>query len=101
MRIIRDFKIPNFKFNKIEMNNIPNVEDVKVDYTKVKEAEEKKNKKHQPYPATEYKTVKEIFIHSMQNYADETLVLQKPNHKEPYKEITYKKFGEDVVALLK
>ena len=59
------------------MNDIPNVEDVKVDYSKVMEAQEKKNKKHQPYPATDYKTVKEIFIHSMKNYADETLILQK------------------------
>lgn len=58
------------------MNDIPNVEDVKVDYSKVMEAQEKKNKKHQPYPATDYKTVKEIFIHSMKNYADETLILQ-------------------------
>ena len=99
MRILKDFKIPDFKFKKIEMNDIPNVEDVKVDYSKVMEAQEKKNKKHQPYPATDYKTVKEIFIHSMKNYADETLILQKPNHKEPYKEYTYKKFGEDVVDL--
>ena len=99
MRILRDFKIPDFKFKKIEMNDIPEIDNVKVDYEKVKEAEEKKNKKHKPYPATDYKTVKEIFIHSMKNYADNTLILQKPSHKEPYKEITYKQFGEDVVAL--
>lgn len=99
MRILRDFKIPNFKFNKIKMNDIPDVENVKIDYEKVKEAENKKNKKHQPYPSTEYKTVKEIFIHSMENYANNTLILQKPNHKDPYKEYTYKQFGEDVVAL--
>ena len=91
--------MPNLKFKKIKMNNIPDVENVKIDYEKVKEAEEKKNKKNKPYPATEYKTVKEIFIHSMKNYPDETLILQKPNHKEPYKEYTYKQFGEDVVAL--
>ena len=47
MRILKDFKIPDFKFKKIEMNDIPNVEDVKVDYSKVMEAQEKKNKKHQ------------------------------------------------------
>ncbi len=98
MRILRDFKIPNFKFKKIKMDNIPDMDNVKVDYDKVKEQQETKNKKHQPYPATDYKTVKEIFIHSMENYSNETLILQKPNHKEPYKEITYKQFGEDVVA---
>ena len=43
MRILKDFKIPDFKFKKIEMNDIPNVEDVKVDYSKVMEAQEKKN----------------------------------------------------------
>ena len=39
MRIIRDFKMPNLKFKKIEMNDIPNMEDVKVDYEKVKESD--------------------------------------------------------------
>ena len=46
MRILKDFKIPDFKFKKIEMNDIPNVEDVKVDYSKVMEAQEKKNINH-------------------------------------------------------
>lgn len=99
MRILKDFKIPNFKFKKIEMNDIPEIDNMKVDYEKVKEEQEKKGKKHQPYPATDYKTVKDIFIHSMQNYSNDVLILQKPSHKEPYKEITYKQFGEDVVAL--
>ena len=98
MRILKDFKMPNIKFKKIEMNEIPDIEKVKIDYDKVKEAEEKKNKKFGPYPATNYKTVKEIFVHSMQNYADNQLILQKPNHKEPYRRYTYKEFGEDVVG---
>lgn len=98
MRIIRDFKMPNLKFKKIEMNDIPNMEDVKVDYEKVKEVEEKKKNKRGPYPATEYKTVKEVFIRSMKNYADYPVILQKPNHKEPYRKYTYKEFGEDVVG---
>lgn len=99
MRILRDFKMPDLKFKKIKMDNIPDVENVKVDYNQIKEAEEKKKKKHQPYPATNYKTIKEIFIRSIKEYPKETLILQKPNHKEPYKEITYKEFGEDVVSL--
>ena len=48
MRILKDFKIPNFKFKKIQMNDIPEINNVDVDYEKVKEAAEKKNKKHQP-----------------------------------------------------
>lgn len=99
MRILRDFKIPDFKFKKIEMNDIPDIDKVEVNYEKIKEEQEKKNKKIGPYPSTNYKTIKEIFIRSMKEYADKTLILQKPNHKEPYKEITYKEFGEDVVAL--
>ncbi len=97
MRILKDFKIPNFKLKKIEMNDIPDIEKVKIDYEKVKEAGEKKNKK-QPYDAGTFTTVKEIFVESMKKYADNTLVLQKPSHKEPYKEITYRQFGEDVVS---
>ena len=99
MRILKDFKIPNFKFKKIEMSDIPDIEKVKVDYEKVKEAEEKKNKKHQPYKTTDYKTIKEVFVNSIEKFADNTLILQKPSHKEPYKEISYKQFGEDVIAL--
>ena len=81
MRILKDFKIPNFKLKKIEMNDIPDIEKVKIDYEKVKEAGEKKNKK-QPYDAGTFTTVKEIFVESMKKYADNTLVLQKPSHKE-------------------
>ena len=99
MRILRDFKIPEFKFKKIEMDEIPEIDNVNVDYEKVKEATEKKNKKYKPYEATNYKTIKEIFNRSMKEYADRPLILQKPNHKEPYKKITYKEFGEDVNAL--
>ena len=98
MRILKDFKIPNFKFKKIKMNDIPDINNVNVDYDKVKEAAEKKNKKHQPYKATNYKTIKEVFIHSMKEYAKNPLILQKPNHKEPYREYTYEEFGKDVVA---
>lgn len=34
----------------------------------------------------------------MKNYADYPVILQKPNHKEPYRKYTYKEFGEDVVG---
>ena len=45
MRNIKDFKIPNFKFKKIKMDDIPDVENVNVNYEDVKEAEEKKKSK--------------------------------------------------------
>ena len=99
MRILKDVKLPNFKFPKIKMDNIAELNEVNIDYDKVQEEQEKrKNRKNQPYPATEYKTIKEVFINSMNKYADNVLIAQKPGHKEPYQTITYKKFGEDVVA---
>src|SRR5574344_251165 len=60
---------------------------------------EKKKRKHQPHKTTDYKTIKEVFEHSMGEYENNPLILQKPNHKEPYKITTYKEFGQDVVAL--
>lgn len=100
MRILKDLRLPNFKFSKIKMDDIEELKNVKLDYEKVKEAEEnKKKKKNQPYPATNYKTIKEVFINSMNLYADNTVIAQKPGHKEPYRNYTYREFGEDVVAL--
>ena len=32
MRILKEFKVPNFKFKKIKMKDVENIEDVKVDY---------------------------------------------------------------------
>jgi long-chain acyl-CoA synthetase len=99
MRILNDFKLPNFKFSKIKMENIEDIENMKVDYEKVKEAEEKRNnKKYQPYETTDYKTIKEVFISSTEKYANNPLILEKIVHKEPYKVTTYREFGEDVVA---
>ena len=99
MRILKDIKLPNFKFPKIKMDNIEDIENVKLDYEEVKENEEKvKSKKAGPYPATNYKTVKDIFINSMNKYANNTIIAQKTNHKEPYKKITYEQFGKDVIA---
>lgn len=99
MRILKDIKIPNFKFPKIKMEDIGEIENVKVDYEKVKETEEKKkNKKNTPYPASSYTTVKDMFINSMKLYAENTIIAEKLNHKNPYSLYTYKQFGEDVVA---
>ena len=67
MRIIRDFKMPNLKFKKIEMNDIPNMEDVKVDYEKVKEAEEKKKNNLPTYNEAREKEIKSknmLFVNS-------------------------------------
>ena len=93
---LRDFKMPEIKFKKMKMN----MEDelTNIDYEKM----EKRNikKRNTPYEdRTHYKTVKEFFLRSVEKYPNESCILEKPNHKEPYKVITYKEFGEDVLAL--
>lgn len=93
---LRDFKMPEIKFKKMKMN----MEDelTNIDYEKM----EKRNikKRNTPYEdRTHYKTVKEFFLRSVEKYPNEPCILEKPNHKEPYKVITYKEFGEDVFAL--
>lgn len=97
MREIK-IKIPDFKFPKIRMKGIENIPEVNIDYDKInKDGEIKKDKKQ--YKPTEYKTVKEIFEKSTQEYADREFILEKFNPKGEFEYITYKQFREDVIAL--
>ena len=91
-------KIPNFKFPKIRMKGIENIPEVNIDYDKISKAEQSKKDKNQ-YKPTEYKTIKEIFERSIEIYANKEFILEKFNSKGDFEKITYKKFGEDVVAL--
>ena len=92
---LRNMKIPKMKFNKMKIN----LDELnKIDYEKL----ERKNMKHRTKPyedMTNYKTVKEFFFESVNKYPDKPCILEKPNHKEPYKVTTYKEFYEDVIAL--
>ena len=90
MRILPEFKIPDFKFKKIEMKDVENIEELKGN------AQKEKNK---TYIKTNYKTIKEIFLRSREKFANEVFIAQKFNPKESFKEITYKEFADDVVAL--
>jgi len=97
MREIK-IKIPDFKFPKLRMRGIENIPEVNIDYEKInKEGEIKKDKKQ--YKPTEYKIIKEIFERSTEIYANKEFILEKFNPKGEFEEITYKKFGEDVIAL--
>lgn len=93
MSILNDFKMPNLKFKKIKMENIDMMENV--DYTKM--APVVKDKKQ--YPGTNYKTIKEIFLRSTEKFANRPFILEKFGPKEPYTEITYSKFKDDVIGL--
>lgn len=95
-------KIPNLKFKKITLENIENIEELKSDYSKEAEKNEKKPKlkKGEHYQETNYKTIKEIYLHSMDKYSNEVFMLDKNYPKdERFIEYTYRQFGNDVEAL--
>ncbi len=99
-----NIKLPEIKFKlpKLKMNDIEDVGELKVDIDKLKEKQEKqeKLKKGEHYKPTRYKTVKDIYQHSMETYAKEVFILDKENPKdEKFKEWTYREFGNDVEAL--
>lgn len=98
MRIL-DFKIPNFKFPKIKMKGIENLPEVQINYDEIENKKEEKKLRKKGFPETHYKTIKEIFLKSTNEFADRPFILEKFNPKEPFTEITYKAFKEDVVAL--
>lgn len=98
MRILEDFKIPNFKFPKFKMEGLEKIDEMKVEYNPEKHLETKKDKRN--FQPTSYKTVKEIFERSTDLYKDRTFILEKFNHKDDnFTEISYKKFREDVLNL--
>ncbi len=93
-----NIKTPKIKFNKMKLGNniLDDLQDI--DYEKL----ERKNVKHRNTPyedMTHYKTVKEFFLKSIEEYPNNPCILEKPSHKEPYKEITYRDFGKDVIGL--
>ena len=99
MRILKDFNIPDFKFPKLKMKNVENIEEVKVDYEAIAKKKKKKKGKSKYHEQTHYKTIKEIFVRSREKYGKNICILEKFNSKEPFTEITYKKFTDDVIAL--
>lgn len=96
MRILPEFKIPDFKFPKFKMKGFSSLDDV--NYEELKKAGEIKLKKEKDYTPTEYKTVKEIFDKSTMENLDRTFILEKFNHKEEFKKLTYREFRSDVIA---
>ena len=90
MRILKDFKIPNFKFPKLKMKNVENIDEVNVDYEELKKNHTEEKGKNKNYDQTNYKTIKEVFVRSQEKFADRTFILEKFNPKEAFKEITFK-----------
>ena len=99
MRILKDFKVPDFKFPKFKMKEIDEIGEVKVDYEAVQKAQESKAKsKHKNYERTDYKTIKETFLRSRKEYADLPFLLEKFDPKGEFETITYKQFTDEVLA---
>lgn len=94
-------KIPNFKLPKYKIRDIDDIEELKIKYTPQlldqirRESEEKRQS--QGYPGTDYQTVKEIFEYATTTFKDNAFILEKQHRKEPFKEITYGQFREDVL----
>ena len=97
MRILKDFEIPKFKFKKIQMKNVENIDEVKVNYDELKKAGEKI--KHREYVKTNYKTIKEVFDKVRVEHAERPFILEKFNPKGEFTTITYKQFADDVIGL--
>ena len=92
-----NLKIPKIKFNKIKMNTIDDIEELKIDPDKIKPEHIKR--RTEPYAHTNYSTIKECFYKACEIYPNEACILERPDKKEPYKTTTYKEFYEDVNAL--
>lgn len=90
MRILPDFKVPNFKFKKIEMKDVENIDELKTNAVK---------EKNRTYIKTNYKTIKEVFYRSREKFANDIFITQKFNQKGKFEEITYKEYTDDVIAL--
>ncbi len=100
MRILKEFKVPNFKFKKIKMEDVENIEEVKVDYERLqKKREIEQKRKQKGYETSDYKTIKEIFDISREKYKDNIFILEKFTPKGEFTKITYKEFTDDVIAL--
>ena len=99
MRILKDFNIPDFKFPKFKMKNVENIDEMKVDYEAIEKKQKEEKGKNKGFEPSNYKTIKEVFVNSREKYADNAFVVEKFNSKEAFKEITYKEFCDDVVAL--
>ena len=92
---------PLFKFKKLKLDNIGDIEELKKDYSEA----DIKPKKHsikpgQHYPETHYETIKEFYLKTIEKFPDRTFILDKNNPKDDkFKEYTFKQFNDDVQAL--
>lgn len=83
-------KFPKMKFDHID-EEISDTESAAPDGTVVYEQDPK------AYPGRRYQTIKDAFLFARENYMDNPMILQKPDHKTPYRTYTYREFTDDVI----
>ena len=91
-------KIPKLKFSKIKMKGVEDIEELKIDYSKL-EKKMKNEKIPVVYEPTKYRTIKEIFIKNTIKYAKKEFVLEKFDSKKKFETKTYEDFRNDVIGL--
>ena len=96
MNILKNKKIPEFKFPKFKFDNLSELDNINIEELKNNRISVKQ-KKNGPYPSTNYKTVKEIFDKSTKLYKDKEFILEKFNKKE-FSMISYGEYREDVIG---
>lgn len=95
-------KLPELKLPRLRLDNIGRVAELEIGNAGLNP---EKIKIHTPapgehYPAFSFETVKEVFLHSMENYGDRLCLLCKDSPRDKvFKEYTYRDFGNDVEAL--
>jgi long-chain acyl-CoA synthetase len=92
LRILEDFKVPNFKFPKLKMEGISEIDEVAME-------QHIQKKKDVKYETKNYKTIKEIFNKSTTEFSTRTFILEKFEHKAPFTEISYADYRKDVIGL--
>ena len=100
MRILRDFKMPDFKFPKMKMEGMEDIQEMQINYDQIEKFKDKKSK-NKFFEETHYKDVKEIFKRSIEKYKNNIYILERPehDHKAKFEEFTYERFGNDVINL--
>ena len=98
MDILKNKKIPKLKFSKIKMKGLEDIQELKIDYSKI-EKKAKNEKINFVYEPTRYRTIKEIFLKNTVDYASKEFVLEKFDSKKQYQVKTYEDFRKDVINL--
>ena len=95
-------EIPEMEFEKITMEDLGEIEELEElgeDYAEVlpKLDNRPKLKKGEHYKETNYKTIQEIYKHTMKHFANKEFILDKENPKDTkFREYTFREFGDDV-----